>query len=72
MVLTYSRCGRIRIVIVIAVVKLIIQNIHKTLYKSREISRMIISKNFLIIREKSLKVNIVHIIGEGTKMKRKR
>ncbi len=46
MVLTYSRCGRIRIVIVIIVVRVIILNIIKKLYKLEEISRTIISNNF--------------------------
>jgi hypothetical protein len=45
-VLTYSRCGRIRIVIVIIVVRVIILNIIKKLYKLEEISRTIISNNF--------------------------
>ncbi len=46
MVLTYSRCGRIRIVIVIIVVRVIILNIIKKLYKLEEISRTVISDNF--------------------------
>lgn len=41
----------------------------KLLYKTQKNSRILINKNFLItkVNRESLNVNIVHIIGEGTK-----